>query len=434
MAAAEIAAGAYIASEVIEHGAQAGYAAYLVSKPTLPLKVHFTRIATASDDQSRRSLARSNHTVTVIGNKAYIFGGSTAANVLASNDVHAFTLEHSGEPEVDYSLIPALPTFQGKQTPAARTNHAACSFHGSIAIYGGSDENEKLIDEKSSMWLFSPERKAWDLLRPSSDGAAPGPRQNAQVFAEKEHIILFGGIDASGSHASDLWTFDIASRSWAQPPTAPIATSNATLANGQLWLISGSDSVSGQLHHLGVSSSNNEDTWESISFPTNPMAPGPRARHDGALLPISTGWGRNYLVYLFGVRQDSALTTNIPKPEHREDAEDTTQWSDTWVLQITSSDLEAKASFTLKEAIKPAKIKDVIRSAVGADTGHLSWSEAIVQIPSDKALEEVDGKMHPGPRAFFGADVMESGSSLVFWGGVDAKGEKVGDGWIVRFE
>lgn len=53
MAAAEIAAGAYIASEVIEHGAQVGYAAYLVSKPTLPLKATFTRIATAADDQSR---------------------------------------------------------------------------------------------------------------------------------------------------------------------------------------------------------------------------------------------------------------------------------------------------------------------------------------------------------------------------------------------
>jgi hypothetical protein len=50
---AEIAAGVYIASEVIEHGAQAGYAAYLVSKPTLPLKAIFTRIATAADDHTK---------------------------------------------------------------------------------------------------------------------------------------------------------------------------------------------------------------------------------------------------------------------------------------------------------------------------------------------------------------------------------------------
>lgn len=50
--AAEVAAGAYIAAEAIEHTAEAGYAAYIVSKPTLPLKATFSRIATSSGDQS----------------------------------------------------------------------------------------------------------------------------------------------------------------------------------------------------------------------------------------------------------------------------------------------------------------------------------------------------------------------------------------------
>jgi len=54
---AELAAGAYVAAEVVEHTAQAGYAAYVVSKPTLPLKVSFLRIATASDDASRYTLS-----------------------------------------------------------------------------------------------------------------------------------------------------------------------------------------------------------------------------------------------------------------------------------------------------------------------------------------------------------------------------------------
>lgn len=52
MPMAELAAGAYVAAEVVEHGAQAGYAAYIVSKPTLPLKASFTRIATASNDHT----------------------------------------------------------------------------------------------------------------------------------------------------------------------------------------------------------------------------------------------------------------------------------------------------------------------------------------------------------------------------------------------
>lgn len=383
---------------------------------------------------SSRSLARSNHTFTVVSNKAYIFGGSTASGILASNDVHAITLEHSGKPEMDYSVIPAVSTFEGERTPPPRTDHAACAFRGNVVIYGGCNEEGGLIDEKSSIWFFNPERKAWDCLAPSSAESAPGPRQNANLFAENERIILFGGIDGSGSQASDLWQFDVASRSWAQLPTAQVATTNAALSHGQLWLISGSDPMSSQLHHLSISPAHEKDSWESFTFPTNPLAPGPRARHHGALLPISTGWGRNYLIYLLGARHESDSAAQPASSEGRKLSASATQWSDTWALQIPSSDLEAKPSLTLKEAIKPAKIKDAIRSAIGADTGHLSWAEAVVQVPSDVELEEEDGKLHPGPRAFFGADVMENGNRVVFWGGLDSQGERVGDGWIVTFE
>jgi hypothetical protein len=371
--------------------------------------------------------------VTVVANKAYIFGGTTSDNLLASNDTHAVTVDHSGKPEMDYSLIPALPTFDGGKVPDPRTNHAACAFHGSIAVYGGSDEKDELIDEKSSMWLFSPERKTWDILAPASAALSPGPRRNAKLFDYDGNVILYGGQDATGDAASDLWRFDIASKTWTQLPTAPVATTNAALANGQLYLISGSDSVSGQLHHLGISSPTKEMSWESFTFPANPMAPGPRARHDGAFLPITTGWGRNYMTYLLGARDDS-FSTKVPSIEEKPKEAQVTQFSDTWVLQIPSSDLEAKAAWSLKDAIKPAKIKDAIRHAIGAETGHLAWAEALVQLPSEKQLEEDDGKLHPGPRAFFGADVMENGHSVVFWGGVDAKGQRIGDGWIVKFQ
>lgn len=387
----------------------------------------------SSANTRRRSLARSGHTVTVIGNKAYIFGGDTTAGTPASTDIHVVTLEHSGEPEMDYSLIPALSILGGGKTPAARSKHAACAFHGNITFYGGCDQRGGLIDEKSSVWLFSPERKAWDILAPTSAGTAPGPRQNAQLFSNETHLILYGGIDGSGDHASDLWQFNVASRLWSQLPTAPVAALNAAFMSDHLWLISGSDPLSSQIHHLDITSSQNELSWQSHTFPTNPFAPGPRSRRDGALLPISTGWGRNYLVYLLGAR-NSDSDASIMKPEYPEHSKDISQYSDTWVLQIPSSDLEAKPALSIKEAIKPAKIKDAIRSALGAETGQLTWSEAVVQVPAEKELEELGGKMHPGPRAFFGADVMERGNSVVFWGGVDAKGERVGDGWVAKFE
>ncbi|KAH6625781.1 hypothetical protein C7974DRAFT_361278 [Boeremia exigua] len=427
--AAEVVAGAYIAAEAIEHTAEAGYAAYIVSKPTLPLKATFHRIATTSGDHSGRSLERSHHTLSVVKNKAYIFGGITADNQLASNEIHAVTLQHSGEPEMDYGLIPAIPSIEGERVPDPRSSHAACTFHGNIVVYGGCNEKDELSDEKSSVWMFSPERKTWEHLVPSTLDLAPGPRRQAKLFAQDKCIVLFGGYDGSGDRASDIWQFDIASKVWWQLPTAPVATGNAALANDQLWMISGTDSMSSQIHHLDISSPKNEMSWDTFTFPTNPMAPGPRARQDGALIPIHTGYGRNYLIYLLGARADTSSVTTIA-PEDPKHANDATQWSDTWALQIPSSDLQVKASTSFKEAIKPAKIKDAIRSALGADTHELSWGEAVVQLPSEKEMEEM-GKLHPGPRAFFGADVMQDETSIALWGGVNAKGERVGDGWII---
>lgn len=367
----------------------------------------------------------------MVNNKAFIFGGITAENKLATNEVHAVTLERSGEPEMDYGLIPAIPSAEGERVPEARASHAACSFHGNIAVYGGCKENEDLIDEKSSVWMFSPERKTWEHLVTSTLDLAPGPRRHAKLFAQDKCILLFGGYDGTGDQASDIWQFDIAAKVWWQLPTAPVATTNVALAKDQLWLVSGSDPMSSQLHHLDISSPKNEMSWDTFTFPTNPMAPGPRARQNGALLPIHTGYGRNYLIYLLGARADTSSTSNI-SPKDPKHAKDATQWSDTWALQIPSSDLQMKASTSFKEAIKPAKIKDAIRSALGADSYELSWGETVVQVPSEKELEETDGKLHPGPRAHFGADVMHDEKSIALWGGVDAKGERVGDGWIIR--
>ena len=376
---------------------------------------------------TRRSLARSNHTLTVIGNKAYIFGGEIADNKIASNDIHAVTLEPSGKPESDYHLIPAIPKIDNGAVPSTRTKHAACSFKGSVAIFGGCSENGKLVDEGSTIWLFDSEAMSWSTLEQDSIGASkPGPRSGAKLFEHENSLILYGGKDNIGS-ASDVWRFDTDSHTWTQLPTAPVHTANAAFTNGQLYLISGSDPMSSQLHHLDVSSTDEDSAWQTFTFPTNPIAPGPRPRQGGGLLPISTGFGRNYLTYFLGSISKPADSSATPLDE----THDVTQWSDMWTLQLPSSNLEAKPKLKVSEAIKPAKIKDAIRAAFGADTGTHSWAEAEVQIPE---LREPEGKLHPGPRGFFGCDVMGDGKSVVLWGGENAKGERVGDGWIVRLE
>ncbi|PSN61077.1 galactose oxidase [Corynespora cassiicola Philippines] len=428
---AEVAAGAGVAlaaEEVVSTTAQAGVAGYMIAKPTLPLKATYTMIANATDDSTRRSLARSNHTLTVVGNKAYVFGGNTNHGGIATNDIHAITLVHSGEPEVDYHLIPALPAVEGGVLPDPRTKHAACAFRGCVVIYGGCDEHDQLVDSDPVLWLFDPDRLVWTQLQGKETTPNPGTRRNCKLFAHGSQLILCGGSGDFGTTASDIWLFDFDSRVWIALPNVPAPTSNAALCNSRLYMVSGSDPLSCELHHATLHSTTQSITWETITFPTNPLTPGPRARHSGGFLPITTGYGRNYLIYFLGARNVSPPSVILPE----DDAHNVSQWSDMWTLQVISSDLAAKPKLKINKAVKPAKIKDSIRSAIGADPGTHSWAEVEMKLPGD--LNISDGKLHPGPRAFFGCDTMEDGSSFVLWGGENAKGEQVGDGWIVRFE
>lgn len=427
---AEVAAGAgavLAAEEVISRGVEVGVAGYLIAKPTMPLKATFSMIANAFDDSTRRSLARSNHTLTVLGNNAYIFGGVTAQGI-AINDVHAVKLSPSGKPEPDYRLIPALPEEEDGKVPDARSEHTACAYKNGILVYGGCDQTRNLVDDGSLVWLFDPERAAWKSLSGANSTSTPGPRVNSQLFADGEDLILFGGSNKSSSNLSDVWRFKVDSGTWIELPSAPVTTTNAAFSNRILYLVSGSDPTSSQLHYMELSSPSDERTWETFTFPTNPIIPGPRPRDQGGFLPVSTGYGRNYLVYFLGARKH--ISDSIEKSD--DNGNTVEQWSDMWTLQIPSSPLEPKATLSLSNAIKPAKIKDAIRSAIGTDSGKHRWAEVEVQPPSDLPIPE--GKLHPGPRVSFGCDVMEDGKGIVFWGGENAKGELVGDGWIVRFE
>lgn len=50
---AEVAAGLWAAEEVVSTGVQAGVGAYMVAKPTMPLKATFTQISPPVDDSAK---------------------------------------------------------------------------------------------------------------------------------------------------------------------------------------------------------------------------------------------------------------------------------------------------------------------------------------------------------------------------------------------
>ncbi|CAD0039853.1 unnamed protein product [Aureobasidium pullulans] len=388
---AEIAAGAVVAEQVVsttlEGSAIAGYA---VAKPTVPLKATFSQIATADKDDAA-----------IANDKACIFGGQTTDGKLASNDIHTVTLplKQTHETDIAYACYPAVPRDEGAAVPSARTRHAACVQGHELAVFGGCDEKHAPVDQDSSLWIWNIESSKWHQ-----------------------------------TELNDTWFFDMIAHTWTQLPDSPEHSESVAFADGTLYMITNSpaegithvyrleigDSVPapGSAHGL---------QWQRITNSTEvPSSAGPGARTGGSLIPVTTGYGRLYLVYFFGSREvhvdaespgKSVESSEAPRPFE----------SDLWTYQLPSKSTKP-TSWT---DFKPAAIKDTIRDKLGYKSGGYEWAEIEVQATEQSGHE---GKVHPGPRGFFAADVASDGRSVVMWGGDNARGEKEADGWLIRFE
>lgn len=232
---------------------------------------------------------------------------------------------------------------------------------------------------------------------------------------------MHGGCPASG-RVSDLWGFDVASRTWSPYPDAPgPARGGASLAyaNHRLYRFggfNGEKQLGGQIDHLDVSAvversgktdipvGTHTGSWETAA------APDEIARSVAGLHFITTGQGRNYLLLLLGEKNASA--------NGHEGAGQF--WDDVWSFQIQPDSTTA------------ASLKDAARRLVGAKTGEGSWAK--VEIPeSSKAVGQL---AYPSARGWFasaqGGDIGRD--SVVIWGGLTSDNERAGDGWILTVD
>ncbi|KAF6843877.1 kelch domain-containing protein [Colletotrichum musicola] len=414
---AEAVAGAVVAEQVVSTGLEAG-AAVAVARPTQPLKVTLSQIATTSEDDASLSLARSHHSVTVINHKACIFGGETADGQLCSTDFHVLSLPAvtNREPRAAYACYPAF-AMQDVETgktyiPSPRTRHAACVRGQFAIVHGGADGNGSPVDE-TCLWLWDSESLKWTRIEGISQiGKTLTPRFDHHIFHDhaQDILVLHGGRTAKDQQAStETWLYNFDTLAWTELPASPAPPTAAAFVDNILYTIGTDSAMSGAIHYLDLKSNATEREkpnalgWKTVNFPTNPLTPGPRPREGGALLPVDTGVGRHYLIYMFGKDDKSG-------------GEDF--YTDIWALQLPSHGFTAAA------------VKDAIRDKLPrVESGEFSWAE-VELVPTEEVKTE--GKAHPGPRGFFGAGASD-GKSLVFWGGVSAKG-KEGDGWLLQVQ
>ncbi|KAM7211047.1 hypothetical protein V8F06_013569 [Rhypophila decipiens] len=455
---AEVAAGVLVAEQVVATGVEAGVAAAAVATPTQPLKMCLEQLALPKTDEDVQALNRSHHTVTVIGSKAYIFGGQDSIGNLCPADVYSVSLPTTANKtspadaettRTEYNCYKA-PTSE-TLAPKPRKKHAACAQGKYLVIHGGVDAEGKPIEEDDNcLWLWDSESNQWSKLEgPTQLYKTLAPRCSHSLFFDvsQNFFVLYGGKTTSNSDidpaSTKTWLYDLHAFAWTIVPatSSPAGPAIATAyLDSTLYTIStNAETGENSINYLYLQKSTVDRekadslVWKSIPFsnpsttspisstptdPTNPIVP-PHRDGGAALVPLSTGYGRNYLVYMFG------YSTNVQGTREYH--------SSIYTLQVPSTrNTLASAKDTVRNHL-PGFLKS---KTSPQGSGEWTWAPidlVPVEVPTEKA---VGGKTHPGPRSLFdGGSAASSclgGKGVVFWGGENAKGEMESDGWVLR--
>ncbi|KAF1947978.1 galactose oxidase [Clathrospora elynae] len=425
-----------------------------ITHPTLPLKAKLARISLVP-------LPRSQHTISVVKGRAYIFGGETESGKLADNDMHVVILPSSGVLEADYTKYVARASNGLDDVPNSRKGHTSVVIGDSIYMFGG--EVEGVMNEKGRVWVYDTVVNTWSYLDPapgslfpsqrighaSAGSDLPGPKTTtyterapqapadpATVVPEPAAansygtIFVMGGRDtSSGQLTNDALAFDVKIRTWSNIPSPsgqPREGASLALVGSRLYRFGGKGVetfTSGTTESLDAS-----HVWKHAGGGTTPLTSGwgweevkhvdskgsavvaPQARSDAGLVGVTTGQGRHYLLAVGGETENGSYLDDI------------------WALQLSPEHSTAAA------------MKDSIRASIKKDTHESQWAEVLYQHVDTKGEEEKEIPGRPkkglGARGQFGiANGTEvDGATCVVWGGVDTEGKVMGDGWMVTVD
>ena len=408
-----VAVAAYGAETVVEGTIGAGIA---IARSTMPLKAKFQRI------MIDKPLPRSSHSLSVIKGRAYIFGGEIKPREPVDNHVHVYTLPSSSIEEADYECVVAV-SIDG-DVPAPRVGHTAVVISDQIYVFGGrGGKDMQPLDEHGRIWVFHTNVRKWSHIDPMKDRPYPAARSYHASTSNDTTIFVHGGCPSTG-RAADVWSFDIAAKTWSQLPDAPgppRGGSCLAFAQNRLYRFGGFDGqneLGGQLDYLEIESPslNGKDgegelgTFSRQTWDTSKFDEGPGSRSVAGLLPLTTGQGRNFLLLFLGERSPSSKGHDGAGAF----------WGDVWSYQLQPDSMTA------------ASIKDATRKLLRAKTGESSWSQ--VEVPEEAMSSGL--REHPGERGWFahaqGQDVDRT--SIVLWGGINGKNEREGDGWMLTVE
>ncbi|KAJ4366209.1 hypothetical protein N0V83_007845 [Neocucurbitaria cava] len=340
-----------------------------VARPISTLKGTWTRLL----DEER--LRRSSQVLSVIDQTVCIFGGEVQPRQPIDDKVDVFSLKPGST---------NLETKSVSSAPSPRVGSASAVINGNMYLFSGRGGTDMApIEEDGAVWSFDVARSSWSKIMPADSSKPYPPARSYHCSTSDGENVFFvhAGCPAKG-RLSDLWKFDVSTRTWTQDTDAPPPHRGGTsiaYSGGKLYRMNGFDGNTeqgGSIDIFDVAS----NTWSTKTFNADGND-GPEARSVCVLLPVHLA-RKDKLITLFGERDPSSLGH----------AGAGKMLSDVWVYDISED----------------------------------WWT----QLDHDGR----DGK--PDPRGWFDADVIKSQSgndSVVIHGGLGENNERLTDVWHLTF-
>ena len=203
---------------------------------------------------------RSGHTFTVVGTKAYLFGGvgRKDGKACALGDLHALDLNNS-------ELLNWTGEVGGAG-PSPRSRHTCTAVKHFLVVVGGLNHRVRHND----VWIFDTKQKKWTELKVQAKDAEdiPSPRAHHTATLVGNQLFLFGGYAGHGKSCDDLHVLDFGTAleekatdvvhpTWSKPVLkgkgpSPRFDHSTTWFPNKLAILGGRDNMTmhGDVHHL----------------------------------------------------------------------------------------------------------------------------------------------------------------------------------------
>ncbi|KAL1636678.1 hypothetical protein SLS58_009665 [Diplodia intermedia] len=249
------------------------------------------------------ALRRSSQVAASFGNQLILFGGEVQPRLPVDNHVHLIHLD-AGPDQAAVSTVKADPS-----SPSPRVGSASTVLGNVVYLFSGrGGEAMAPIEERGSLWAYDRNTSQWSTVAPLSTSAPYPPARSYHCLASdgQNNIFVHAGCPEKGRLA-DLWSFDLATKEWAElasAPDPPRGGASIAYAQGRLYRMNGFDGTTEQGGSLDVFDPA-ANSWSSIKYAPDGNE-GPEPRSVSALLHVHV-MGRPSLVTLFGERDPSAL-------------------------------------------------------------------------------------------------------------------------------